>query len=166
MVTSRGDAPSPTCFSVPEPCGLDELGRAISAAANISTGQGASLLLAQTRQNRRSPLLAHAPELSRSSAFTPQRRGLPPIGRDMASEANHPTPTKGTDGEMHWLFNIDHIAKIGGASGATYSRRRTLNNELWTFSSPLYSMKPSFLNLFMKKLTRGRVVPIISASVS
>ena len=26
-------------------------------------------------------------------------------------------------------------------------------------------MKPSFLNLFMKKLTRGRVVPIISASV-
>ena len=31
---------------------------------------------------------------------------------------------------------------------------------------PLYSMKPSFLNLFMKKLTRDRVVPIISASVS
>ncbi len=31
---------------------------------------------------------------------------------------------------------------------------------------PLYSMKPSFLNLFMKKLTRERVVPIISASVS
>ena len=27
-------------------------------------------------------------------------------------------------------------------------------------------MKPSFLNLFMKKLTRDRVVPIISASVS
>ena len=26
-------------------------------------------------------------------------------------------------------------------------------------------MKPSFLNLFMKKLTRGRVVPIIPASV-
>ena len=32
--------------------------------------------------------------------------------------------------------------------------------------SPLYSMKPSFLNLFMKKLTRDRVVPIISASIS
>jgi hypothetical protein len=27
-------------------------------------------------------------------------------------------------------------------------------------------MKPSFLNLFMKKLTRDRVVPITSASVS
>ncbi len=32
--------------------------------------------------------------------------------------------------------------------------------------SPLYSMKPSFLNLFMKKLTRARVVPIISANIS
>ena len=31
---------------------------------------------------------------------------------------------------------------------------------------PLYSIKPSFRNLFMKKLTRDRVVPIISASVS
>ena len=27
-------------------------------------------------------------------------------------------------------------------------------------------MKPSFLNLFMKMLTRGRVVPIISASIA
>jgi len=27
-------------------------------------------------------------------------------------------------------------------------------------------MKPNFLNLFMKKLTRDRVVPTISASVS
>jgi len=33
-------------------------------------------------------------------------------------------------------------------------------------SPPLYRMKPSFLNLFMKKLTRERVVPIISASVA
>ena len=31
---------------------------------------------------------------------------------------------------------------------------------------PLYSIKPSLLNLFIKKLTRERVVPIISASVS
>ena len=30
----------------------------------------------------------------------------------------------------------------------------------------MYSMKPSFLNLFKKKFTRERVVPIISASVS
>jgi hypothetical protein len=32
--------------------------------------------------------------------------------------------------------------------------------------SPLYWMKPSFLNLFMKQLTSDRVVPIISASIS
>jgi hypothetical protein len=31
---------------------------------------------------------------------------------------------------------------------------------------PLYSMKPSLRNLFMKKFTRDRVVPTISASVS
>ena len=30
----------------------------------------------------------------------------------------------------------------------------------------MYSMKPSFLNLFMKKFTRDRVVPTISASTS
>jgi hypothetical protein len=33
-------------------------------------------------------------------------------------------------------------------------------------NSPLYLMKPNFLNLFMKQLTRERVVPIISASIS
>ena len=42
----------------------------------------------------------------------------------------------------------------------------TFSNELWTSKWPLYSMKPSFLNLFMKKFTRGRVLPIISASFS
>jgi hypothetical protein len=47
-----------------------------------------------------------------------------------------------------------------------WSCRMTFNSELWTSILPLYLMKPSFLNLFMKKLTRDRVVPIISASVS
>ena len=47
-----------------------------------------------------------------------------------------------------------------------YSCRTTLRRELSTWISPLYRMKPSFRNLFMKKLTRGRVVPIISASIS
>src|ERR1700674_5958431 len=47
-----------------------------------------------------------------------------------------------------------------------YSCRTTLRRELLTWISPLYWMKPSFLNLFMKKLTRDRVVPIISASIS
>ena len=47
-----------------------------------------------------------------------------------------------------------------------WSCRMTFNSEQWTSILPLYLMKPSFLNLFMKKLTRDRVVPIISASVS
>jgi hypothetical protein len=46
-----------------------------------------------------------------------------------------------------------------------YSCRTTLKRELLTWIPPLYWMKPRFLNLFMKKLTRGRVVPIISASI-
>ena len=41
-----------------------------------------------------------------------------------------------------------------------------LRRELCTCSPPLYAMKPSLRNLFMKKLTRARVVPIILASVS
>ncbi len=52
------------------------------------------------------------------------------------------------------------------SSRVRYSCRTTLSRELLMWISPLYSMKPSFLNLFMKKLTRGRVVPIISASIS
>ena len=44
----------------------------------------------------------------------------------------------------------------------------TLKSELLILSgsSPSYSMKPSFLNLFRRKFTRERVVPTISASVS
>ncbi len=49
---------------------------------------------------------------------------------------------------------------------AIQSRSTTLRRELLTFKPPLYSMNPSFLNLFMKKFTRERVVPTISASVS
>ena len=45
------------------------------------------------------------------------------------------------------------------------SCKTTFNKELWTSSFPLYSMKPNSGILFMKKLTRDRVVPIISASV-
>jgi len=41
-----------------------------------------------------------------------------------------------------------------------------LISELFTLSTPLYSISPSLRNLFMKKFTRERVVPTISASVS
>ena len=49
---------------------------------------------------------------------------------------------------------------------AFYSCRKILRRELCTRISPLYSMKPNFLKRFMKKLTRDRVVPIISANTS
>ena len=48
----------------------------------------------------------------------------------------------------------------------TQSCRTTLKSALSTVSVPLYLMNPSFRNLFMKTLTRDRVVPTISASVS
>ena len=38
---------------------------------------------------------------------------------------------------------------LGGARQVS-SLKMTVNRELWTFTVPLYSMKPSFLNLFMK----------------
>ncbi len=47
-----------------------------------------------------------------------------------------------------------------------HSCRTTLMRALLIFSPPLYSMNPSLRNLFMKKLTRERVVPTISASIS
>jgi hypothetical protein len=49
---------------------------------------------------------------------------------------------------------------------AGLSCKTMFNKELWTSSFPLYSIKPNLRNLFMKKLTRDRVVPIISASIS
>jgi hypothetical protein len=66
-----------------------------------------------------------------------------------------------------------HLPKADDHGGSRFpaspqSCRTTLSSELLILRgfSPLYSMKPSFLNLFRKKFTRERVVPIISASVS
>ena len=52
------------------------------------------------------------------------------------------------------------------ARGTPQSWRMTVRREELTLRPPLYSMNPSFLNLFMKKFTRERVVPIMSARVS
>lgn len=46
------------------------------------------------------------------------------------------------------------------------SCKTTVSRDLLTLILPLYSIKPSFLNLFMKKFTRERVVPTIFESVS
>ena len=62
------------------------------------------------------------------------------------------------------------LALLRGALTAwgpdAWSLRTTLSNDLLTLMRPLYSMKPSLRKRFMKKLTRDRVVPIISARVS
>jgi hypothetical protein len=50
------------------------------------------------------------------------------------------------------------------ARGLLQSCSTTLKSEVLTCSSPLYLMKPNVLNLFMKKFTRERVVPIGAAS--
>ena len=47
-----------------------------------------------------------------------------------------------------------------------YSCSTTVRRDWLISIPPLYLMNPSFRNLFMNKLTRERVVPIISASVS
>jgi hypothetical protein len=52
------------------------------------------------------------------------------------------------------------------ANANNQSCRTTVKSEGLTLRPPLYSISPSFRNLFMKKLTRERVAPIISASVS
>ena len=65
---------------------------------------------------------------------------------------------------------IPNVQRVGSPAGSgsipDLSYRTTFSKELWTSSFPLYSMKPNLRNLFMKKLTRARVVPIISARVS
>src|SRR6267142_2693375 len=72
--------------------------------------------------------------------------------------------------DVPWLLGFSAESWIASQFSETsvppYSCKTTVNNDLLTLISPLYSMKPSFLNLFMKKFTRERVVPIISARVS
>ena len=54
-----------------------------------------------------------------------------------------------------------------GLSRASYSSKTNVNRDLFILIlRRWYSMKPSFLNLFMKKFTRERVVPTICDSIS
>ena len=64
------------------------------------------------------------------------------------------------------LFSFAQGGLAGRAGRALQSWRTTLNSAGFTLMPPLYSMKPSLRNLFMKKLTRPRVVPTISANAS
>src|SRR5260370_37285387 len=59
----------------------------------------------------------------------------------------------------------NHLTGAGPATEAQ-SWRTTLSSALLTRKTPLYSINPNFRKRFIKKLTRERVVPTISARVS
>jgi len=72
-----------------------------------------------------------------------------------------------TAGRSHSCYwgELSRARKLSSATVAQ-SCNTTLRSELLISRPSLLSMKPSFLNLFIKRFTRERVVPIISASVS
>ena len=63
-----------------------------------------------------------------------------------------------------WSWQVGIGVRVFGCG--PYSFRKILRRVLCTRISPLYSTKPNFRKRFMKKLTRDRVVPIISAKTS
>jgi hypothetical protein len=66
-----------------------------------------------------------------------------------------------------WLPDYFRDPALGnGVIAPFYSCKTTDSNDLLILILPLYSMKPSFRNLFMKKFTRERVVPTMLARVS
>jgi hypothetical protein len=73
------------------------------------------------------------------------------------------------DKQRHVVRNLSGESFDAADSGnrpSLQSCKTTVNRDLLTLILPLYSIKPSFLNLFMKKFTRERVVPTIFESVS
>ncbi len=65
------------------------------------------------------------------------------------------------------IWQSDRIGRcLAGALSELIVQNHTLSSDLCTRIRPSYSIKPSLRNRFMKKLTRERVVPIITASVS
>ena len=72
--------------------------------------------------------------------------------------------TIGLSHSCYWE-KLSRAWKLSSAT-AVQSCKTTLRSELLISRPSVLSMKPSFLNLFMKRFTRERVVPIISANVS
>ena len=68
--------------------------------------------------------------------------------------------------DIRTLSGESFAAADSGSRLSLQSCKTTVNRDLLTLIRPLYSIKPSFLNLFMKKFTRERVVPTIFESVS
>src|SRR5580658_6934668 len=85
--------------------------------------------------------------------------------RRTSSSAVHLLLARELDGEC-LFFALARRGALTAWCPDDWSFRTTLSSDLLTLMRPLYSMKPSLRKRFMKKLTRDRVVPIISASVS
>ena len=83
--------------------------------------------------------------------------------RDDHERSSHRIDERRRRGECAWFECGRNVCR---SQAAVQSRSTTLRSELLIFKPPLYSMNPSLRNLFMKKFTRDRVVPTISASVS
>src|SRR5512138_4000583 len=95
--------------------------------------------------------------LGQGVPFVGARNQLPSsvvIGKLLAKDRRHMATVWGFAPQRCSLVHITHSCST------------TLSRAPLIFSPPLYSMSPSFRNLFMKKFTRERVVPTISASVS
>jgi hypothetical protein len=113
-----------------------------------------------------------------SSAVSFQRCGSPLRAPLYGCDSDHAVlNSTGSPASVHetvvrswfmWDHDQQHTTNRDGSDGTPQSCSTTLRNELLIVSgsSPSYSMKPSFLNLFKKKFTRDRVVPTIFASVS
>jgi hypothetical protein len=76
-----------------------------------------------------------------------------------------------TGNEVGFSARTDFDAAKGNSQtlqgAAVYSSNTNVSSDLLiVMLLPRYSMKPSFLNLFMKRFTRERVEPIISDKVS
>ena len=82
-----------------------------------------------------------------------------------SSCCNHPDEVDAQLKQQMLRFMAADAAKVV-EEVAAYSCRTTVRRDLFTLISPLYSMKPSFRNLFMNIFTRERVAPIMSANVS
>jgi hypothetical protein len=95
----------------------------------------------------------------RARRFSSRSRHFSHIGCDRIQQLQRPSASV-IDGRS------DFSIGLRAALTSIQSFSTTLSRDLSTWISPLYRMKPSFRNLFMKTFTRDRVVPIISASIS
>jgi hypothetical protein len=100
------------------------------------------------------------------TSFTASRRATTRSFGRMVRRSGLQEEMGSTGPNVHPVHFRESYAPLSNALRRLYSCRTTVRRDLFTLISPLYSMKPSFLNLFMNRFTRVRVVPIISASVS